>query len=146
MKNTILAVVLVAVIVVIIVIVAGRGGDDKVSTNASLSPSPTVVASPKATANPILTYQEAIKKYEGTRIQFDARCQATPNQITVKNGAAVMLDNRSGDARNFSVGATKYVLAGYGFRIITASSKTLPATLVIDCGSAQNVGRILVQK
>ena len=147
MKNTTLVIVIV-VVVAIIVVFAVAGGR---STNAPTT-SPTVTASSVVSKKPVATtgsisiaYADAIKKYAGTRIQFDAQCQASPNQITIKKGTAIMLDNRSGDARTISVGSVKYSLAGYGFRILTPTSPTLPATLVIDCGSAQNVGRINIQ-
>lgn len=152
MKNTILVVVLIVAVVVILVVVGGRSDNGDGIPTASPSESAMVSASPQTSANPhasvapTLSYEEASKKYAGTRIQFDARCQAIPNYITIKKGTAIMLDNRSGDARTVSVGTVKYSLAGYGFRIVTPSSATLPATLLIDCGSAQNVGQILIQK
>ena len=92
-----------------------------------------------------LTYEQAIKKYEGVRIQFDASCQAIPNQITVKTGANVMFDNRSGDARWISLNNVGYYINGYDFAVLRLASKTLPSNVVLDCGSAQNVGQILIQ-
>lgn len=123
-------------------------GTPTASVSGSVTPTPkTSVATPKASAAPTnLSYGEAIKVYAGTRIQFNAQCQASPNSITIKNGQSIMLDNRSGDARWFKVGGTDYYIAGYGFRILSLSSKTLPQTYVIDCGSAQNVAKVTVQK
>jgi hypothetical protein len=65
--------------------------------------------------------------------------------MSVKNGTSVMLDNRSGDARTFAVGGVFYSIAGYGWKIVTPTSKDLPATLYLDCGSARNVGTLLLQ-
>ncbi len=155
MKNS--KIIIGAVVAVVIIIVLVMVSDESSAPTASPEASASVSATPVASATPTprsgattapktLTYQEALNKYSGTRIQFDARCQAIPNQLVVKTGTAVMLDNRSGDARSFSVGTVKYTLPGYGFRIITASSTTFPKTLVIDCGSAQNVGQILIQR
>ena len=93
-----------------------------------------------------LTYDQAVKQFEGRRVQFDAMCQAIPNNFTVKNGTQIMLDNRSGDARWVSLNNFGYHLSGYGFTIVTMSSKNLPLNVLIDCGSAQNVGQILIQK
>ncbi len=153
MKNTTLVLVIVVVVAIIIVFAVAGGR----STNAPTI-SPTVTASSVVSTAPVaskkpapttssvsIAYADAVKKYAGTRLQFDAQCQASPNQITIKKGTAIMLDNRSGDARTVSVGSVKYSLAGYGFRILTPTSPTLPATLLIDCGSAKNVGRINIQ-
>ena len=98
-----------------------------------------------AKTNPKL-YTDLVTEYSGRHIQFDIACQAIPNNVTYKNGTSVMFDNRSGDARSISVGGTIYYLAGYGYKIITLSSKTLPKTLLISCGAAVNVGQILLQK
>lgn len=92
------------------------------------------------------TYDQILKEYDGRQIQFDERCQAIPNNLTYKNGTQVMFDNRSGDARWISVGGAEYYLSGYGYKILTLSSKTLPKTLYLNCGSAVNVGQILLQR
>lgn len=65
--------------------------------------------------------------------------------MSIKNGTSIMLDNRSGDARTFAVGGVFYSIAGYGWKVVTPSSKTLPATMYLDCGSARNVGTIMLQ-
>jgi|SRR3989344_7573471 len=91
------------------------------------------------------TYTELVKKYNGKRIQFDKYCQANPSNVTFKNGTSIMLDNRSGDARIVSVGGVKYSLAGYGYKVITLSSTSLPKELLLSCGSSGNVGKILLQ-
>lgn len=115
--------------------------------NPSATPVKTTSTAPKPSTVPSnLSYGEAIKVYAGVRIQFNAQCQATPNSFTIKNGQSVMFDNRSGDARWFSLNGTGYYLAGYGFRVLPISSKTLPSTVTVDCGSAQNVAKIEVQK
>jgi len=57
-----------------------------------------------------------------------------------------MFDNRSGDARYIKIGDVIYLFGGYDYKILTLSSSTLPKTLTMDCGSAVNVGTILLQK
>lgn len=99
-----------------------------------------------ATANQAQTYTKLTVEYKDRRIQFDMNCQAIPNNITYKNGTKVMFDNRSGDARIITVGGVKYNFAGYGYKILTLSSNTLPKTLLISCGAAVNVGQILLQR
>ena len=124
-------------------------GTPGASSQPSATPVPTKTTgtTPKPSApTSNLSYGEAIKVYAGTRIQFNAQCQASPNSITIKNGQSVMFDNRSGDARWFSLNGTGYYIAGYGFRVLPLSSKTLPVTYTVDCGSAQNVAKVIVQK
>ena len=114
-------------------------------TTSAPAPSGSPVGTASPTARPI-SYGDAVKQFTGRRVQFDQRCQAIPVSFTVKNNTQVMFDNRSGDARWFSLNGFGYHLSGFGFTIITLSSKKLPFNVVIDCGSAQNVGQILIQK
>lgn len=110
----------------------------------------TPIRTPAKTGGPTVEAQEAytdlVKQYEGKRIQFNELCQAIPNYVTYKNGTKIMLDNRSGDPRIITVGTTQYSLGGYGYRIVTLSSSSLPKTLLLSCGSAVNVGQILLQQ
>jgi hypothetical protein len=113
---------------------------------ASLTtPAPKLPAK-SGTAKQTVIYTDLVKKYEGRRIQFDINCQAIPNNITYKNGTEVMFDNRSGDARIITVGGVQHQLAGYGYKILTLTSSSLPKNLLISCGAAVNVGQILLQK
>ncbi len=100
----------------------------------------------KGTTQQVKTYDQLVKDFSGRRIQFDITCQAIPNNVTYKNGTQVMFDNRSGDARWISVGGAEYYLSGYGYKVLTLSSKTLPKNLYLNCGSAVNVGQILLQR
>ncbi len=138
------ALVLAAVVLVILVRwVPGTGpaAGPQEGTTGQSSPAPAGKTLPKS-------YLDAVAYYDarGARFQFDAYCQAIPKQATFKNGTRVMLDNRSGDARNIKVGSDTYYLAGYGWRIIALYSSTLPKTLSMNCGSAVNVGTILLQR
>jgi hypothetical protein len=123
-----------------------------VSAQASVSVSPTPSSAAKATVAPAAampkSYGDAVTAYQGARLQFDMYCQATPRTAVFKNGATIMIDNRSGDARTIKVNGISYALAGYGWRIITLAlpQSKLPATLDVDCGTAQNVGTITLQK
>ena len=115
------------------------------------SPSPasgtTVKPVAKQSTAPVSakSYSDAVKEYEGRRIQFDERCQVVPQNPTYKNGTSIMLDNRSASARSVMVGGTKYDLSVYGYRIVTLSSPNLPKELAVSCGSSGNVGKILLQ-
>ena len=66
--------------------------------------------------------------------------------MVIKKGAAVMLDNRSAKATTVTVGTTKYSLVAYGFRVIWPTAASYPATFLMDCGKAQNVATLLIQK
>lgn len=154
-KYWILGVGAVLVVVAIFVFSKGKGTttvkpttSPKSSVSAGVSPSktPAVSTAVKPVVTPVLDYGQAVQQYAGRRIQFDKTCQAIPNKITFKSGGSVMLDNRSGDARTVSLNGKPYVLAGYGFRIVALSSATLPFTYTLDCGGAQNVGTITIQK
>ncbi len=98
------------------------------------------------TANQTQTYTKLVAQYSTRRIQFDALCQAIPKNPTYKNGTQVMFDNRSGDARTITIGGVKYYFPGYGYKILTMYSSTLPKTIYLSCGTAVNVGQILLQK
>jgi len=122
-----------------------------ISGSASPSPSPVagndaVDATQKPVSAALKAYTDLVAQYEGRRIQFDKTCQAIPSSLVLKNGTKVMFDNRSGDARMITVGAIQYSFSGYGWRLITLSSPTLPATIGINCGSAIYVGSITLQK
>jgi len=146
--------VVIAVAVVIIVIALARG-PQSYQPGATATPS----GSPSASANPTPktgthatpvstapgTYGDAVTAYANRRIQFDQYCQAVPNSLSIKKGLAIMLDNRSGDSRTFAIGGVNFTLPGYGWKIYIPSVAATPATLHIDCGSARNVGTILVQ-
>lgn len=114
-------------------------------------PAPTedeVVGRGPGAASPNLNYSQLVAEYQGRRLQFDMNCQVSPSSVTYKRGTKVMFDNRSGDPRYIRIGPVSYYFPGYGFRILTMSASTaaLPYTVVIDCGSAQNVGNIIIQQ
>jgi len=91
------------------------------------------------------SYSDALATYANRRMQFDQYCQAQPSRVSIARGQSVMIDNRSGDARTFAVGGVYFTLPGYDWKIFTPSVVSVPTTLYVDCGSARNVGTILVQ-
>ena len=97
-----------------------------------------------ATSN--LTYAQAVKQYEGRRIQFNEQCGAQPSTMTLKRGTAVMFDNRWSGGRWITIDGKRYYLKGFGFTIITLTSQTLPHTVHIDCQTLKNVAQILLQR
>lgn len=143
-------------LVVVFVIYYFSGGKltDKYSGVETMSPSPSSavagsVVKPatkgKTAPTSIQSYTQLVKEYEGRRIQFDERCQATPKDPTFKNGTSILLDNRSASPRTVAVGGTEHYLIAYGYKIITLSSSNLPKELLVSCGSSGNVGKILLQ-
>lgn len=113
---------------------------------SKVQPTTTAATVKSGTANQAQTYTRLVTEYKDRRIQFDMRCQAVPSNITYKNGTQVMFDNRSGDARVITIGGVKYNFPGYGYKIITLSSQTLPKNILLSCGAAVNVGQVLLQK
>jgi hypothetical protein len=97
--------------------------------------------SPAAT----ISYTNALIKYKDARLQLDKTCQASPNKMTFKNNAYLMVDNRAPVDRTIKVGSVLNIKA-YGFKIVKLSSSNLPATWLVDCGTSQNVATILIQK
>lgn len=146
-------------LVVVVLVALGywlMGKQSRVANDVSYSsPTPTSSPAPRAPSSggakaspasaPVMSYTELVREYEGRRIQFDQYCQAFPSNITYKNGTSIMLDNRSGDARHIKVGDDVYSLPGYGYRVVTLTSQSLPSDILISCGSAVNVGKILLQ-
>ena len=140
--------------VMVIVWLANRGVEPESSVTPSASPSASGSPVPKLTAKPSATpagapmpksYQDALTTYASRRMQFDQYCQAQPSRLAIARGQSIMLDNRSGDSRTFAVGGVFFTLSGYGWKIFTPSVKSVPTTLYVDCGSARNVGTVLVQ-
>src|SRR3989344_2802370 len=120
---------------------------DQYAVQPTASPMPTpTAAKPTIKKAPVSgaaqqtqAYSEVVQQYAGRHIQFDINCQAIPAQTTFKNGTVILLDNRSGDARNIRVGDVVYSFPGYGYKTLTLVSSTLPKTLNLNCGSAVNV-------
>ena len=130
----------------------GRGGKwvgDFTSSTATPTPS-SIAKAPaksgvKSSPAPLKPYGDLVKEYEGRRIQFDQRCQAVPNGVTYKNGTNIMLDNRSNSPVTVKIGNASYSLPGYGYQIVNLFSPSLPNEITVSCGSAGNVGKILLQ-
>lgn len=162
MKNSTLVIGAVVILAVIVIFVIVGGRSDTVvmvsptvstssSTSVSASPSSSAKVAPRVSSSPSvaqnLSYNQALDKYGSTtRIQFGMYCDATPNRMVIKTGTTIMLDNRAGEARTISLDTNKYLLAGYGFKLVSLTSTVPTRTIIIDCGSAQNVGQIIVQK
>jgi cytoskeletal protein RodZ len=94
-----------------------------------------------------IAYSDALIKYANARLQLDKTCQAlaSPANLTFKNNAYLMIDNRAPVARTVKVGST-FSIKAYGFKIVKLYSAKLPATWLVDCDKSQNVATILIQK
>ena len=109
------------------------------STTAS-SPSPA-----ETTVSKSLTYEQALAQYADRRIQIQPGCQLSPATPVFKNGTYVMFDNRIPTAQAIALDGVRYIVGGYGFRIIRLSAVRLPHTITVDCGSGRNNGQITLQ-
>ena len=112
---------------------------------SSTKPSGTSKKSTAPSTEPALTYDQAVKNYENRRIQFDPNCFTIPAFSNFMNNTKVMFDNRYEKGRWFYLDGKGYYLSPYGFKIVTLYSKTLPHTIMIDCGTGKNNGQILLQ-
>jgi hypothetical protein len=92
-----------------------------------------------------LSYSQALIKYKDARLQLDKICQASPDKMTFKNNALLMVDNRAPVARTVHVGSV-FPIKAFGFKIVKLSSTTLPVTWKVDCDASQNVSSILIEK
>lgn len=97
------------------------------------------------TQTQIQNYSVLVNQYGEKRVQFDERCQMSPAGVTFKNGTTLMFDNRSSSQRTIKVGNQSYYFQPYGYKILTLSSASLPASLKISCDATPDVGSILLQ-
>ena len=117
------------------------------SPSATGSPKTTVKSSPKATSSVTAakTYTQLVQEYVNRTLQFNSLCQVTPSSMVLKNNTSILLDNRANVARTVSVDGKSYNLSAYGYQVVTLSSKTLPHTVAVNCGSTVNAGQVLLQ-
>jgi hypothetical protein len=113
----------------------------QVDSTEDLSTGSVDSGSPAAT----IAYSDALVKYKDARLQLDKVCQASPDKMTFKNNAILMVDNRAPVARSVKVGST-FPIKAYGFKLVKLSSAKLPATWLVDCDKSQNVSSILIEK
>lgn len=146
------------IVLVIVVIAAGvwfvKGGSLPTSLSISPSASPSASASKtpsssvRRTATPAptqLSYTQLVQQYGSNRIQFDSNCRAYPSSLVLKNGAKIMLDNRSNQARTIKLNSASYNLAPYGYQTVTLTNSILPEKISLSCNSSVNVGTIQLQ-
>ncbi len=147
-----ISVVLIVVIILIVARPAKKASEVTIETpdeTALVAPSkaPTYTAAPVATATaPKLSYDDAVKMYGTHRIQFGETCLATPATSVFKKGSEIMLDNRSWEAKTFTVNGKAYSVAGQDYAIVPLT--VLPASMevMIDCGAMKNVATVTVQQ
>lgn len=92
-----------------------------------------------------ISYQEALVLYKDSRLQLssDNSCSPTPKRMSVLNGSKMMIDNRSSQARNVTVGSN-YQIPAYDFIVVTIKTNNVPSEIMVDCGAQQNVATIVV--
>jgi hypothetical protein len=79
---------------------------------------------PKTIAKePVLTYMELIRKFEGYRIQFSNNCtQVSPTTFVIKSGGQFMIDNREDKNHTFTYDKKNYSVKPYGYAIVTTAT------------------------
>lgn len=152
------------IVVIVVAIVAGAWWLNRDSSNLSLSPdtstsptpvgatktpagsktvSRTVTPTPTVTSN--LSYTQLVAQYGSNRIQFDQDCKGQPGSMVLKNGAGVLLDNRSNKTQVITLNGVSYTLVPYGYRVVTVSSSSLPKAVGVSCNDSINSGMINLQ-
>jgi len=102
------------------------------------------------TATVHMAFQQAYENFDGRIIQIE-NCMAIPGMaalptnVTYKNGTRIMLDNRSQDPLEISLGGKAYRLYGYEYTFVTLKSDKLPTTLSMDCQMGDDVGKNIAQ-
>lgn len=163
MDKKVMVGVAVAIVVIALISIVGGKSENRENENQMNQTATTTVATTSKTTTttakkvsttyanqPVsLSYKQALELYkDNKRIQISGTslCQVTPNNVMYKNGTSIMLDNRSAVTRSIKLAGVTYNIEGYGFRIAKLSSATLPATFLMDCGTQQNVAKVLLQK
>jgi hypothetical protein len=147
-------------VIIIVVIAIGLVFWSTMKSSTTVAPvaqndttSPAIVPTEDTSAGSIdvgagavtIAYADALIKYKGARLQIEQACQASPDKMTFKNNAYMMVDNRASVAHTIKIGST-FSIKAYGFKIIQLSSAKLPVTWLVDCDSSQNVSSILIEK
>lgn len=156
-KNLMISIAIILVIIVLgLVFSKGKVGDkdntDNKSDDSSVadenteSPKPYTGGNPKGSPTPRLSYDDALFIYKNSRVQFGENCSATPFYSVQKRGTTIMIDNRSKDAKTFTVGSVPHFVPAYDYTLVTLAYSNLPQAVYIDCGSQQNAATILVQE
>lgn len=156
-----IAVIVFIVVLIIVALLSKESSNKAVPVNETPSnetttstptstPSANPAARPKAPSTAQIdqaaAYASALTKYTGHYIQFNPSCQATPANVTFKNGTAVMFDNRSSKQITISLDDNKFVIKAYDYLAMKVTSKILPKTISLSCNSSYNVGQILLQE
>lgn len=104
------------------------------SASATAKP-PTGYYRPAKSAAPS-AYSEVVRQFGNNRIQFDALCHGLPDQLVLKKGTKMMLDNRSADTKTISWEGYSTVIGGYNYTIATlTTNKPIPQSIGMDCRS-----------
>ena len=133
----------------------------KTKVEAPITPEVPVIAAPDAVTSrpyrPYLkpktpvapavqpTYLEALHSHAATRIQLDEQCHPTPLSMVIKGGQEIMVDNRASVAREIDFASKKISVPAYGFVFIKTDTVTSNQTILLDCGTQQNVINITIE-
>ena len=141
-----------AVVLAIIALLTIRYGQQPSPYNDAkqIVSTPTPAQTPPAAPQPApakkISYETAVNTYGKNRIQLDSACQAHPTAAVFKVGTKVMLDNRAAVSRKVVFNTVTYNIPAYDYVVVSMTAPAYPATAFIDCGSAQNVARITIEK
>lgn len=158
-KNIYMIITVVVIIIITIIVLSALSNAPKNNKQAS-PPSAntqqqTPVTQPIKTSQQLiqqaLSYQDALKIYQGKRFQFSSTktgaCFVTPNISTFKNNTKIMLDNREAKQITVYLNGVAHVMSALSFKIITLSAtKPLPQEVKIDCQNNYSIGKLTIQQ
>ena len=158
-KKVWIGVIVVVILLIIFYLMSGSSAVAPVGQNtASTNTNPTAITPVEdttvgsidtGTAIP-LSYKDALIKYAHAILQLNEAnggCQAAAadQKLTFKNNSYLMVENSSPVNMSVHIGSV-FPINAYSFKIIKLYSATLPVTWLVDCGGAQNVSSITIQK
>lgn len=137
-----------AAIIIAIILFFVFGGKQMVNNQPTTEPESVQDIDTQDTgiAASAISYNDALIKYAGRRIELDKDCHGYPASISYKDNVGIMIDNRSSMTRTVKVGTT-FTIKPWGFKIVVLPDVYLVSkTLLVDCDGSQNVATILIQE
>ncbi len=103
--------------------------------------------SSSSNASPIqkLSIDQASKFFTDRQIIFDSNCKPTPEKLTVKDNAAIMIVNQGKDDNTFSLGQTSFKISAGQYKLTTVNSKMLSNNIIVGCGANKSAASITIQ-
>lgn len=130
-------------LVVLVGVAALVSGEKKEAVDETQEVAEAIIESQNASDAPrVLSYQEAVARYQGVTISFDESCKATPNTLSVKKGTTIMFDNRFGVQRGITIGEKSYAVGGYKYRTVVLDAV---GAFPVHCDAVKDAAALIVE-